>query len=232
MGVNSEAHDHGEVTPSPDLRAPVVPGSVAGSIAASTAPLASVVEAVPPPDFLTVYDQLFPAVWRLARRLGVRESSLDDVCQDVFVIVHKRLPAFEGRSSLKTWVYGIVHNVVMTHRRTARRKDPERSAIDPDHVVDAAPDPHDAARGAEAARIAHAMLAELTDEKRTILVLVELEGMSVPEAAEATETNLNTAYARLRAARTEFAAAVSRFQARERGPASVRGSITGEGKKS
>ncbi|MBN9162669.1 MAG: RNA polymerase sigma factor, partial [Myxococcales bacterium] len=62
----------------------------------------------------------------------------------------------------------------------------------------------------------HALLAQLGDDKRAVFILVELEGMSVPEAAEAVQTNLNTAYARLRAARAEFAAAVARFQARER----------------
>jgi RNA polymerase sigma-70 factor (ECF subfamily) len=170
-----------------------------------------------PLDFAAVYEQHFAFVWRVARRLGVPEAALDDVCQDVFVIVHRRLGEFEGRSSLKTWVYGILHNVVLTWRRTSRRKDPARAEIDPDLLLDTANGPHEAASGAQAARIAHAMLATLGDEKRTIFVLVELEGMSVPEAAEATGANLNTAYARLRAARAEFAAAVARFQARERG---------------
>jgi len=169
------------------------------------------------PDFATVYEQQFSFVWRVARRLGVPDAALDDVCQDVFVIVHKRLGEFEGRSSIRTWVYGILHNVVLMWRRTSRRKDPERSEIDPELIVDPANSPHELASGAQAARIAHAMLATLGDEKRTIFVLVELEGLSVPEAAEATGTNLNTAYARLRAARADFAAAVVRFQARERG---------------
>ena len=170
-----------------------------------------------PPDFATVYEQQFAFVWRVARRLGVPDAALDDVCQDVFVVVHKRLGEFEGRSSIRTWVYGILHNVVLTWRRTSRRKDPERSELDPELIVDPANNPQELASGAEAARIAHAMLATLADDKRTIFVLVELEGLTVPEAAEATATNLNTAYARLRAARADFAAAVARFQARERG---------------
>jgi RNA polymerase sigma-70 factor (ECF subfamily) len=172
--------------------------------------------APPRRDFLAVYDEMFPFVWRVARRLGVPEASLDDVCQDVFVAVHKQLPEFEGRSSLKTWVYGILHNVVLMRRRSSRRKDPNRAEIDPDVLTHAAPDPLDAASGAQAVRIAHALLSQLADDRRTLFVLVELEGMSVPEAAEATQTNLNTAYARLRAARADFAAAVARFQAKER----------------
>jgi RNA polymerase sigma-70 factor (ECF subfamily) len=170
----------------------------------------------PPPDFLAVYEELFPFVWRLARRLGVQDASLDDVCQEVFVVVHNRLDRFEGRSSIKTWVYGIANNVVLTHRRSTRRKDAHRAEVDPESVIDLAPGPLDAASGAQAARIAHALLSQLSDDKRTMLVLVELEEMSVPEAAEAVQTNLNTAYGRLRAARAEFAAAVARFHAKER----------------
>ncbi|RYE82366.1 MAG: RNA polymerase sigma factor, partial [Myxococcales bacterium] len=76
--------------------------------------------------------------------------------------------------------------------------------------------PDDAASDAEAARIAHAMLAQLDDDKRSVFVLVELEGLGVPEVAEATGTNINTIYARLRAARSEFSATVARFHAAER----------------
>ncbi|MBX3259978.1 MAG: sigma-70 family RNA polymerase sigma factor [Labilithrix sp.] len=181
---------------------------------------AAVVEASGPAppglDFLAVYEELFPFVWRLARRRGVPEAALDDVCQDVFVIVHKRLAEFEGRSSLKTWVYGILNNVILTRRRTTMRRDPGRAEIDPELLVDGSSRPDDAATGAEAARIARALLAQLGEDKRAIFVLVELEGMTVPEAAEAAQINLNTAYARLRAARAEFATAVARFQAKER----------------
>ena len=167
-------------------------------------------------DFQQVYEELFPFVWRVARRLGVPDAALDDVCQDVFVVVHKRLPEFEGRSSLKTWVYGILHNVVLMRRRTTKRKDAHHADVDPELLLDGSTDPHEAASGAQAARIAHALLAQLGDDKRTMLVLVELEGLTVPEAAEATQINLNTAYARLRAARAEFAAAVNRFHAKQR----------------
>ncbi|AKV02619.1 RNA polymerase sigma factor RpoE [Labilithrix luteola] len=166
-------------------------------------------------DFLAVYEELFPFVWRVARRRGIPDAMLDDICQDVFVIVHRRLPEFEGRSSVKSWVYGILNNVVLMHHRTTRRA-PGRTDFDPDLIVDAGPDPADAASGAQAAKIAQAMLASLSDEQRSIFILVELEGMTVPEAAEAEQLNLNTAYARLRAARAAFSAAVTRFQAQER----------------
>ena len=57
-----------------------------------------------PPTFDAVYEGTFELAWRLLRRLGVPESSLDDAAQDVFVTVHRRLGDFEGRSSPKSWV--------------------------------------------------------------------------------------------------------------------------------
>lgn len=177
---------------------------------------ATPVDARPKLDFLTVYEELFPFVWRVARRRGVPPSALDDVCQDVFVIVHQRLGDFEGRSSARTWVYGILNNVLLMRHRTASRRDPKAAELDMETLRDDGATPDVAASGAEAARIAEAMLARLSEEKRTMFVLVELEGLTVPEAAEAVEVNVNTAYARLRAARVELSEAVARFRAAER----------------
>jgi RNA polymerase sigma-70 factor (ECF subfamily) len=171
-------------------------------------------------DFAAIYRDHFSFVWRMARRLGVAEHALDDVCQDVFVVVHRRLADFEGRSSLKSWIFGILHNVALVHRRKLRRKSPELLSgdgpIEPDLLVGAEVDPGERASRSEQARIANEILAELSEEKRTVLVLVELEGMSAPEVAEALGINVNTASARLRAARKEFAAWVVRYRARER----------------
>jgi len=166
-------------------------------------------------DFTAVYTEHFLFVWKGARRLGVPEAALDDICQDVFFIIYRRLGEFEGRSSLRTWVYAILHHVVMTWRRRSRRKDPHRAETDPDLLAAWGDGPYEAVSAAQAVRIASALLASLGDDRRRLFVLVELEGLSMPEAAAATGTNLNTAYARLRAARTDFAAAVARFHARE-----------------
>jgi len=170
-------------------------------------------------DFAAVYDEHFSFVWRTARRLGVAGDALDDVCQEVFVVVHKRLAEFEGRSQLKTWVFGILHNVVLVHLRTLGRKSPaHRSAaplVDPETIVDLAARPDEQLAHAQESLIAQRILDELDEEKRLMLVLVELEEMSVSEVAEAIGINVNTAHARLRAARKQFTHAVNRYRARE-----------------
>jgi RNA polymerase sigma-70 factor (ECF subfamily) len=169
--------------------------------------------------FEQVYEQSFDFVWRSARRLGVNEGSLDDVVQDVFVVVHRRLDDFAGRSSVRTWVFGILLRVVSDHRRSLRRRaagipgDP----IDPDELADQRPSgPHEKAARNEASRMLQQLLDELDEEKRAVLILAELEEMAAPEIAEALGVNLNTVYSRLRAARAAFEQAVSRMKARER----------------
>jgi RNA polymerase sigma-70 factor (ECF subfamily) len=100
------------------------PGSCAEEPRAATAPEPGL-GPVGALSFALVYEQHFDFVWRSARRLGVAEASLDDVVQDVFVTVYRRLDAFEGRSSLKTWLFGIVRHTVRDLRRSARRKPTE-----------------------------------------------------------------------------------------------------------
>jgi RNA polymerase sigma-70 factor (ECF subfamily) len=187
-------------------------------------------------DFAAVYDAHFSYVWRSARRLGVHPDSIDDVVQDVFVVVHRRLADFEGRSSLKTWMFGIVLRVVRDHRRSIRRKRlgaDARSDSELDMLPDANATPFERLEQVEAARLVDTLLDRLDDEKREVFVLAELEGMTVPEIAEITSANVNTVYSRLRAARKEFEAAVQRMKARmshERAPAALDGK-TGKAEK-
>jgi RNA polymerase sigma-70 factor (ECF subfamily) len=163
--------------------------------------------------FEDVYREHFPFVWRSAKRLGVRDASLDDVVQEVFVVVHRRLADFEARSSLKTWLFGITLRIVRDHRRAVARRDPG-PPVDPDTLQAAGGPAHDAEK-AEAVRLLHAVLDDLDDERREVFVMAELEQMTMPEIAEALAINLNTAYARLRIARQEFDQALARHRARD-----------------
>jgi RNA polymerase sigma-70 factor (ECF subfamily) len=166
-------------------------------------------------DFREVYEGHFDFVWRTVRRLGVHERWLDDAVQDVFIVVHRRLGEFEGRSTLKSWLFGIARRVAHDHRRRAGRK--ERGDSLPDGLIDPqAASPADDLQRARALQVLHEILETLDDDKREVFILAELEQMTVPEIAAATDANLNTVYSRLRAARQAFDAAVSRHQARAR----------------
>jgi RNA polymerase sigma-70 factor, ECF subfamily len=157
------------------------------------------VAALPRPTLRQVFDEHASYVWRTLRHLGVGEADLEDVCQDVFVAVHRKLDGFEGRSSLRTWIYGIALRVASDYRRRAhvRRELPvadlELDAAEPTQL-------EDIARG-EARRLLLSLLDRLDDDKRAVLVLYELEELGMKEVAEIVGCPLQTAYSRLHAAR-------------------------------
>lgn len=170
----------------------------------------------PTASLAQIYQQHFDFVWRSARRLGVPPSAVDDVVQDVFLVVHRQLSAFEGRSSMKTWLFGILRNIVLRQRRSwARRGREEELEAEQVEGAQTAPDQEVADR--QARLVLLRLLGELGEEKRAVFVLAELEQMSAPEIAEAMGVKLNTVYSRLRLARAEMERALERHRARERG---------------
>jgi RNA polymerase sigma-70 factor (ECF subfamily) len=180
---------------------------------------ASVVERDRVPDFKQIYDEHLPFMWRAAHYLGVLPSAIEDVLQDVFLVVHRRLRSFERRSTVKTWMYGILLHVVRNHRRTLRRgpaPPPEGAPPLEDLAVASEGGPEETLEAAEAMRTLHALLDELDEARREVFVLVELEQLGVPEIAELTGEKPNTIYGRLRTARQQFDAAVRRHRSRER----------------
>jgi len=78
-------------------------------------------------------------------------------------------------------------------------------------LPDAGADPSEVASRAQAGRILHDLLDQLTEDKAIVFVMAELEGMTVPEIAELMNANVNTIYSRLRVARREFSVALSRM---------------------
>jgi RNA polymerase sigma-70 factor, ECF subfamily len=198
--------------------------------AAPLHPLSSRPEGAPPnamrvhPQFHAVYDDCFELAWRTARRLGVPAHAIEDVVQEVFFTVHRRLGDFEGRSSVKTWVYAIALHVVRHHRRSWIRKDAPCTTL-PEGLVDELPDrrgpsPLQAAELRDEVRFLDDLLRTLDDEKREVFVLAYLEQQTAPEIAEILGENENTIYSRLRAAKSQFDQALGRHRARDarRGP--------------
>lgn len=166
-------------------------------------------------EFDAVYEQYAEFVWRSLRRLGVAEAHLADATQDVFVVVHRSLAKFEGRSELRTWLFGIVLKVASGWRRRTQRRATEPL---PDAIEAPMRTPFEQAVQSEATELLHRLLDRLPADQRAVFVLVEMEGLSVPEAAAALGANLHTATSRLRAARRRFEADVRRHMTRnERG---------------
>lgn len=167
-------------------------------------------------SFGALYDEHFAFVWRSLRRLGVPSPLLEDAAQDVFVVVHRRLAEFEGRSSIRTWLFGIAVRVARTHRRRISRK--ERFDPLPIDLESPAGRPDGEVEKRRAADFLERFLDSLDDEKRAVFVLAELEQMTAPEIESALGVKLNTVYSRLRAARKAFETAVRRHLAKDARP--------------
>lgn len=154
-------------------------------------------------DFGALYATHFRGVWKTLSRLGVHPGSLDDAAQEVFVTAWRRRGEFEGRSSQRTWLLGIAIRVASDLRRKQRPTEEVSLTMEA-----GTPGPEREAVAKQEARRLETLLSKLAAEKREVLLLVDVEGYTAPEVAEATQTNLNTVYTRLRAARAEFEALV------------------------
>ncbi len=158
-------------------------------------------------DFEVVYSAYFEFVWRSVRGLGVPPAFVDDVTQDVFVIVHRKLDTLESPSALRSWLFGIARRVCKDHRRSASRKGPHVE-IDPQREVDANSNPQQHAASRQQLQIVEQFAAGLDEDRRALFFLVLIEGLQVGDAAETLGINVNTAYSRVRILRLELASAL------------------------
>jgi RNA polymerase sigma-70 factor (ECF subfamily) len=169
-----------------------------------------------------IYDAHFDFVWRNACRLGVPEASADDVVQDVFMVVQRRLGDFNGRVQMRAWIFGILVRVARGYRRSFRRKAArcvpfeQEASYDTSEAQANAPTPIDLAERAERVRLLNTLLDQLDEDKRALLILSELEQCTLREIAVLLDSNTNTIYSRLRAARQAFDKVYARSLASKR----------------
>lgn len=160
------------------------------------------------------FPQLFcthaPFVWRVLRRYGVREQDLEDACQEVFLVVHRRQGDFEGRSSLRTWLYGIARKVASGSRRTLRST-PLAEALELESKVSALEsDPEADLDRNRKLHWLNTALGQIDENQREVFVLYELESLTLAEVGEAVGCNETTALYRLEAARDKLRRALKR----------------------
>lgn len=130
----------------------------------------------------------------LAYRLLQDRDAVDDVLQEAYVKAYVALPRFRGASSVKTWLYRIVYNASLDEL-ARRRPSAELDA----GLADPRGDPSEAV--AERARLASA-LGSLSPEERTVVLLVDAEGLTYEEAASVIDAPAGTVASRLSRARS------------------------------
>jgi RNA polymerase sigma-70 factor, ECF subfamily len=139
-------------------------------------------------------------VFRVLRGMGVADAQADDALQDVFLVVHQRLDAFDSRAQITSWLFQIALRVACNYRRKAKRAKDHTPVGD--ELAGAAQTPLEYAEETEAVRQLQVVLGKLGDDARAVLILADIEERTAPEIASLTGTPLNTVYTRLRRARS------------------------------
>ena len=155
-------------------------------------------------DFGAVYTTYFHSVSRWVRALGGLSADVEDLTQEVFLVVERRIDSFQG-GNVAAWLYGIARRTVRDHRRKAwfRRW---LSGADPEAADGGAetPDPGVSLERREAQRLVAAILQQMSAVRSSTFILFEIEGYSGEEIAQLEGVPVNTVYTRLHHARKDF----------------------------
>ena len=162
-------------------------------------------------DFRVVFVEHYAFVRRTLAHFGVPAAALDDATQEVFAVVHRRLGDYDGRTAVRSWLWGIARRVTALLQRGEHRARRRLEVVQPPRAPEV---PEDALERKRMIELAESCLAQLDPDQRDVFVLTEIEGFSAPEIAETLAIKLNTVYSRLRVAREKFQRAFARAQLR------------------
>ncbi len=165
------------------------------------------------PDLTQIYRDHHAFVWRIVRRLGVPDAGVDDAVQETFVVLHRRRAELDFSGSIRGLLYGVARRVAKRSRDKAAAA-AQRRVVGPSTARD---DPEAATATRQKAAVLQAALEDLDEGKRMTFVLADIEGLTIPEVAAAMEVNVNTCYARLRAARARLGEVVAAHRRSEEG---------------
>jgi RNA polymerase sigma-70 factor (ECF subfamily) len=161
-------------------------------------------------EFKAIYESHFRLVWRALSRLGVREPDLMDLTQKVFLTAYLKLPNFEGRSLVTTWLWGICRRVASGYRRSGAIR--YEIATDPVSLEISAEQRGAVTASSESTRhtLVESILSKLSEPQRTVFMLFEVDEMDGREIATLLNISLGTVRSRLRYARKLFRREVRR----------------------
>jgi RNA polymerase sigma-70 factor (ECF subfamily) len=173
-------------------------------------------------DLQSVYQRYAGPVSRWAARLAGPGFDIEDIVQEVFLVVRRRLAGFRGDARISTWLYEITVRVVQGVRRKRRRQQWWRSLSnftqeEGGHgtfdVADDRLSPLDALERRQATVQLYRFLDRLDDKYRTAVVLFELEGIPCDEIATITGTSVSNVWARVSRGREKLLQAFANWDA-------------------
>jgi RNA polymerase sigma-70 factor (ECF subfamily) len=158
------------------------------------------------PAFDELFSSFAPYVGRTLRFLGVAEANLEDACQEVFVVVHRRLRELDSSAGARAWIRQICVHVAQNERRRVRRC--REDVIGEPIEIATAPMQHGDVEKSEMRTRLLALLDTLSEDQRRVFVLYEIEELTMAEVAAAVSCPVQTAYSRLHVARERMAQAL------------------------
>jgi RNA polymerase sigma-70 factor (ECF subfamily) len=158
-------------------------------------------------------DEYFDFVWRSLRRLGVSTASVDDAAQRVFLVVAQRIDQIEVARE-RAFLFGVAVRVASDWRRGQVRRREVQGDDEFEALAHPQPGPEELLDQKRARETLDALLDELPLELRTVIVLIEGEGLRAGEAADILGLAEGTVSSRLRRARAALAEGVHRLQKR------------------
>jgi len=154
--------------------------------------------------FEAVYAGSFHQVCRYLRAHGAPEFELEDLAQEVFLVVQRKLPKFDGRN-LPGWLYRISAFIVRDHRRRAWfRRFFHRQRELPENQVAPHADPSEHLERRQREERLMTILSRMNEKHRAAFILFEIEGMSGEQIAALSEIPVATVWTRLHYARRQF----------------------------
>jgi RNA polymerase sigma-70 factor, ECF subfamily len=157
-------------------------------------------------DFDTIYRQYGRMVARWAARLGGPHISVEDIVQEVFLVVSRRLSSFRGEGKLSTWLFTITDQTIRNWRRRERwLRFVSRLTRHIAETTDAMrPTPAEETERHQAAELFYRILDEMPNRYRSLLVLFEIEAQSAEEIGQLMDLKPATVRVRLHRARADF----------------------------
>ena len=162
-------------------------------------------------EFKALYDKHFRLVRCALARLGVREADVKDMTQKVFLVAFLKLPEFEGRSLLSTWLWGICRRVAIAYRRSgAMRLEVTTDPLEFDVSFEQRSGTHNEPESSHEIAIEQ-VLSKLSESQRIVFKLAEVDDLDGRQIATLLNVSLGTVRSRLRYARQRIRREVKRL---------------------
>ncbi len=150
-------------------------------------------------------------VFGVALRMLDSAAEAEEVAQETFLRAHRSLAEFRGDAKLSTWLYAIVSRLCLNRLASADRKVARPGDEMLLRVADGAAGPHASAERRELEAALHRAIADLPEERRVVVILRDLEGLTYDEIARTLGLELGTVRSRLHRARMDLKDKMERF---------------------